>query len=496
MNLSFRGPVGSMIRVLLCSAVAAAGLSLAACKGAVGSGNAPQRAEITASGTLNQIATLRMYQCLTSAVSVVLFFTDNSVGDFTSRVKWSSSNPGAVMVSNGDIPVRGATGFYANGVLVPAGPGNAIITADYFGIQAQLAVSVGTPQNITLKSVLNSQYVPLTRYNLNSTSATTGFSLGTGSTMQLAVTAILDGVETDVTKFATLGFQVANDSVASINPSTAVLTAGIAGGPMVPQASFAPCDLTTISDQSKIIPFTVQHVQSINLQPEFPPPDPTQPISATNPLPPLIVGNTEKFVVAGSLANGDLQDLSSQSTMSVQPSASTAAQFGGTSGVNNLLTALGPGGVFVSANYNGGGAGLGAPSLSVTARSVPLVGINICWTDQFTLVQSCPAAGSQQPPTVQAGSLTPVQFHAIGNYGGTITDAHGNQVPLTQDVTRQTAWSSSAPGVASIGSNDSNAGEVLGLSQGSVTIQALNTSASNVPQQFSQVIVEPIQQQQ
>src|SRR5882757_5826531 len=191
MNLSFRGPVSSLIRVLLCSAAAAAGLSLAACSGAVGSGNAPQRAEITASGTLNQVATLRMYQCLTSAVSAVVFFTDNSVGDFTARVKWSSSNPGAVMVSNGDIPVRDGTGFYANGVLVPAGPGNAIVTADYFGIQAQLAVSVGTPQDITLKTVLNSNIIPLTRYNLNSTSASTGFSMGTGSTMQLIVTAIL-----------------------------------------------------------------------------------------------------------------------------------------------------------------------------------------------------------------------------------------------------------------------------------------------------------------
>ena len=496
MNLSFRGPVGSMIRVLLSAAVVAAGSGLAACSGAVGSGNAPQRAEITISGTVTQLNTLRMYQCLTSAVSAVLFFTDNSVGDFTSRVKWSSSNPGAVMVSNGDIPVRGSSGFYANGVLVPTGPGNAIITADYFGIQAQMAVSVGTPQNITLKSVLNSKYVPLTRYNINSTSASTGFSLGTGSSMQLAVTAILDGVETDITKFATLGFQVPDNNVASINPSNGAIIANLPGGPLVPQASFAPCDMTSISDQSKIVPFTVQHVQSINLQPEFPPLDPTQPISASNPLPPLIVGNTEKFVVVGNLANGDLQDLSSQSTLTTQPVASTAAQFGGTSGVNNLLNALGPGGVFVSANYNGGGAGLGAPSLSVTTRTVPLNAINICWTDQFTQVQSCPAAGSQPSPTLQAGSLTTVQFHAIGSYGGFVTDSNGNQVPLTQDVTRQTTWTSSNVRVASIGDGAESAGQTLGVSQGSVTIQAFNANASNVPQQFSQVVVEPIQQQQ
>ncbi|WP_029922888.1 Ig-like domain-containing protein [Nevskia soli] len=489
MNLSFRGPLSSLIRTLLAGAVVAAGTGLAACSGAVGSGNAPQRAEIATPGTVNQINTLRMYQCLTSGVSALIFFNDNSVGDFTGRVKWTSSNPGAVMVSNGDIPVGDGRGFYSAGTLVPAGPGNAIITADYFGIVSQLAVSVGTPQDITVKGILESNYVPLNRYNLNSTDASTGFSMGSGTSLQLAVTAVLDGVETDITKFATLGFQTANDNVATISSTTAMLNALNPGGPLVPIASFAPCNLTSITDQSKAIPFTVQHVQSINLQPEFLQPDATQPVSASNPLPALIVGNTEEFVVAGNLANGDVQDITAQSTLTLQPTGSTAAAFS-----SNILNALAPGGIFVSATFAGAGAGLTAPSVSITTRTVQLSAITICWTDQFTQIQACPT--TQPTASVTAGSQTPVRFHAIGTFGGVQPGPGGTEVPITQEVTRQTTWTSSNPGVASISSSGLTAGQVLGVSQGSVTIQALNSTASNVPQKFAQVVVNPIQQTQ
>lgn len=489
MNLSFRGPLSSLIRTLLAGAIVAAGTGLAACSGAVGSGNAPQRAEIAAPGTLRQIDTLRMYQCLTSAVSALVFFTDNSVGDFTGRVKWSSSNPGAVMVSNGDVPIKGTSSFYAPGTLVPAGPGNAIVTADYFGIVSQLAVSVGTPQDITVKGVLEGNYIPLNRYNLNSTDATTGFSMGSGTSLQLAVTGILDGVETDITRFANLGFQVANDNVATISTASPTLLAVNPGGPMVPVASFAPCDLTNITDQSKAIPFTVQHVQSISLLPEFLQADTTQPVSSTNPLPALIVGNSEKFVVAGNLANGDVQDITAQSTLTLQPTGSTAAAF-----TSNILNALAPGGIFISATFAGANAGLTAPSIAITTRTVQLSAITVCWTDQFTQIQACPT--TQPIASVTAGSLTPVQFHAIGTFNGVQPGPGGTEVPIVQEVTRQTTWSSSNPSIASINTASLTIGQVLGISQGSVTIEALNSNASNVPQKFAQVVVNPILQTQ
>lgn len=489
MNLSFRGPLSSLIRTLLAGAIVAVGTGLAACSGAVGSGNAPQRAEITVPGTVNQLSTLRMYQCLTSAISAVVFFTDNSVGDFTARVKWSSSNPGAVMVSNGDIPVRDGSGFYAAGTLVPAGTGNAIITADYFGIVSQMAVSVGTPLDITVKGILEGNYIPLNRYNLNSTDATTGFSMGSGTSLQLAVTAVLDGVETDVTRFATLGFQVANDNVATISVASPTLLAVNPGGPMVPTASFGPCNLTNITDQSKAIPFTVQHVQSISLLPEFLQADPTLPVSSSNPLPALIVGNSEKFVVAGNLANGDVQDITAQSTLTLQPTGSSAAAF-----TSNILNALAPGGIFISATFAGANAGLTAPSVAITTRTVQLSAITICWTDQFTQIQACPA--SQPIANVTAGSLTPVQYHAIGTFNGVQPGPGGTEVPIVQEVTRQTTWSTSNAGVATISTAPLTIGQVLGLSQGSVTIEAFNGNAGNVPQKFAQVVVNPVLQTQ
>lgn len=485
MNLSSRGSNRSLIRILLTGLCLGSAAGLAACSGgAVGSGNAPRTIVISTPGGTAPLPTLRMYQCLTSGLRALLYFDDGSVGDFTNRVVWSSSNPGAVQVSNGDIP--GTGGFYANGVLIPAGEGNAIITANYFGIASQMSISVGTPKNIRLKAVIEGNYSPLGRINPNRPAGSTAFTMAPGSSQAVAVTAFLDGVETDVTKFAELGFQVPNSSVATMNAFNASIVAGQSGGPVVPMASFAPCNLTTITDPANIVSMSVSPAQAINLQPEFLP-DQTQPISDTNQLPQLVVGNTERFRVIAGLANGDTQDVSTQSTLSVAQNSGLAL-FGG-SGANNLLSASAAGGpVIVQANFQVGGAALTAPSISTSTRTRVLSTFQVCWTDVYTTVQSCPS--SQAAPFVQAGSLTPLKFHAIGNYG---LDPNTNQ-PILQEVTRSTTWTSTDPTVATISNSALTAGEALGVQQGAVTIQAVNSAAVNVSQVFTQLNVSPPQQ--
>jgi hypothetical protein len=494
MNLSFRGPLSSLISTLLSAAAAVAGLgSLAACNGAVGSGNAPRNVVIAAPSTTVVLPTLHMYQCLTSGLRALLYFTDGSVGDFTARVKWSSSNPGAVQISNGDIAGPGGVGFYANGTLIPGSPGSAVVTADYFGITSQVAIGVDTIGSIQVKVIQNGVYTPLTRFNINSTSATTGMSLAAGTTAQLAATAMLNGVETDVSKLATFGFQNDNPGAATMS-NAGLLTAsytGVQSVPLVPVASFAPCDKSNITDPAANgIVVTVRPVQSVAIQPEFPQTDPTN-----TSLPQLIVGNSEKFTVVATMSNGDTQDVSAQSTLTLAGGQGVIGTFiSGANGANNLLSATAVGSEAIFATFTGGNTVFTAPNLTISTAIRQLNQITTCWSDPFTYafvsIGTCPA--SQGNASVQAGSLTPVQYHDIGSYES------DTGAPITQEITRQTSWTLLNSGIATITAGGINAGQVLGVAQGTTTVEASISTINNnvkIPQLYSPLNVSPLTQQ-
>ncbi len=507
MNLSFRGPCISLFRSVLRGAAAACAVALAACSDPVGSGVAPQSVIIAAPAPNAPVAlqTLQTFECLTSQVRAIMVFSNGSEGNFTARVKWSSSNPGAVAVSNGDIKVNGGTGFYAPGVLVPVQAGNAIITADYDGIISHLPVSVGTPDSIQLKAFLYGDYIPLTSLNNvgNGSSSSSGgsssgssgggsFTLGNGTSEKLAVTALLNGVETDISDYAVFGFQVPDSNVAVFEAGSSTLEAINEGGPLVPVASFPPCDLTNITDPTNIISFNVSRVQNITLQPEFAGSSSSSSSggSSSGSLPQLIVGNTEMFKVIATLANGAQQDVSTQSTLT--SSAPTIASFTGTVGTtgNNILHALIAGGpVDVSATYLNGGEYLTAPTVQTSTLTSTLSTITSCWTDLYTRLQNCPEPPSPAVASVQAGCLTPnVQFHTFGTYE--TVDASGNH--LVQDITRQTVWTSTNNGVATISNSAINAGQPTGVSGGSVIIEGIDSAAENISQVFEQLNVAPI----
>jgi hypothetical protein len=423
--------------------------------GATSSGNAPIALVIyqTTPVETASLASLRTYECIPSALRAELYFQNGSSGDFTARVKWSSSDTGTVEVSNGDIEVGSTSSYYAAGTLVPVKSGSAIVTADYNGIATQISISVGTPQSITVKTLLEGDYI---------VPSSNSFSLGVGTTQALEVTAWLDGQETDLNDYATWSLQAANDSEATISSSTGTISAVGAGSQsLVPVASFAPCSLTSLSDTSTPLGFTVQQIESIALSTEF----------SGNP--DLIVGNTEKMKVLATLANGDSQDISTQATLS--SSDSDVAYLG--SGSNNyLLTAEAAGGTIIGASYDGGGTSFTAPSLAVTAVTATLQTVSICWTAVQASFSGC--SSSESTPTATAGSLTPIQFHAVGTYdAGTVT----------QEITRQTTWSSSDTSIATIGST----GEALGLlTQGASTITGTDSAAADVTSASLQLLVE------
>lgn len=393
----------------------------------VGIGSGPTRIEINApNGTLNA-ASARVFQCFRSALTANLFFTDGSAGDFTSRATWVSSNPAVARVSNGDEPVPELPGrFFTRGTLTPVADGTATITASFSGITDTIEVSVGTPQALTVRTV-NSQN------GLLSTPPAGGLRIGPGTFQLLAVTAVLDNVETNISTGANWDFVTPNTAVATIDPVNGLVVGVAAGGPLTARANF-PCPQTATVD------INVLPIRAIAIQPEF-------------GADPLVVGNTEHVNVLADFGNGPEQDISLSSTLT--SSQTTVAQFSTGAGLTNLLGALAAGGpVNLTATFPIG------PTPAFTAPAVALS--TVAATLQSIAVT--PASAS-----VVAGSDQVQQFNAIGSYSGSIT----------QDVTRLVAWSTPAlavgqPRIAVVSNALATAGQARSASTtpGTVTITA------------------------
>lgn len=89
--------------------------------------------------------TVKMYGCFCSTVKVYAYFTDGTIGDFTTRATLTSDNPGIVKVTKFD--TTQPCGFFQNDPLlwslVPSGtPGTATLTAQFLSLKATLAVRV------------------------------------------------------------------------------------------------------------------------------------------------------------------------------------------------------------------------------------------------------------------------------------------------------------------------------------------------------------------
>lgn len=137
-------------------------LCTVACKG-VGNGSRPEALRFVKSNAdLSTLSTLAVYQCFTESPVLIADFTDGSRALFTSRVKYTSSNPAVVQVSNFDISEPGAAltdgRFYPPGTLFPVSNGTATITAEFAGLTTTLDVTVSSPSSIT---VSNEQYTDI-----------------------------------------------------------------------------------------------------------------------------------------------------------------------------------------------------------------------------------------------------------------------------------------------------------------------------------------------
>lgn len=484
MNPSFRGCPRSASRFLLCGLLALTGLGLGACSNSVGSGVAPSYLVLTRPGTLSTVNSLQMYECLTTGLSALMYFSNGSVGNFTGRVKWSSSDTGVVQVSNGDIPIPGTTSDYPNGTLVPTHTGTAIVTADYYGIVSQTAITVSAPDYFKMEAFVQGSRVPLNLYNdvYKTGNSVNGnnFYMGGGTTLQLSAIASLSGVETDVSLFGTWGWQ-GPVTGATINPTTGVITASVPGATnstgMIPTITFPSCpnELTSPLNQYTL---TVTPVQSITLSPEYAPGTASSPTTQLS----VYVGNLERVNVFATLDDGYMQDVTAQSTLSANNSTNMVFSSNGT-GINNTLDAVTSGNASLSATFSAGGSQLFAGYITAVSQAAQLANIYTCWSSPYVAfdVSSCgdPSnsliGGTAQPDaTVVAGSLTPVQYHAIGIFG---VDSSGK--PQLQEVTRTTTWAADASGHALISNIGATIGQATGVSQGGAIITATNSSAQD-----------------
>lgn len=338
-------------------------IALAGCSSPVGNGVGPVSLGLAAaSGTEVTVqGVTRVYQCFQGGITATLYFSDGSTGDFTGRVTWTSSNPSVVRVSNGELAAPDGSGFYAAGALVPVAAGNAMVTAEYSSIKAQMPVSVGVPTNFTIRRV--DQSVPV---------AVDATSLGTNTRQQFEVTAVTDGVEKNVSTFAKWSI---GTNIASVSASGLVTALG-AGGPTPLTASFLNCTNTARAD------LTIANITGIRIAPEF----------GSDPLQQI---NSEKINVIADLDNGAQQDVSLQAVL--KSTDTTLATFITDGSGANILQPLGSGAVTVQATLNDTYT---APDQIVNIVSSTLNGITV----------------SPARITLRAGSDEVAYFKATGTF--------------------------------------------------------------------------------
>lgn len=133
------------------AAYIAATLLLSACSG-IGDGTKPDMlkiVQITPDTLLNEDFIRgeqipgKAYTCVRGVLQAFIFFDDGNVGNFTRRVKWTSSDPSILTVSNFDEVVPGTPeNKFDYGSIAPLAPGSVTVTATYLGMTATIPITV------------------------------------------------------------------------------------------------------------------------------------------------------------------------------------------------------------------------------------------------------------------------------------------------------------------------------------------------------------------
>lgn len=460
-------------------------VTLAACNG-VGKGISPTSAVLLPAGGAEGDTTLTAHTCLNTSLTLIVDFSNGARGDFTSRAKWSSNRPDVVNVSNGEIAVPDQDGFfYGRGVLVPLKEGTARITATYLDFSKSIDVTVTDPANFVISPA--------------------DANLAIGSSLDLGLTAELDGVKSAVDGFVRWSFVETSEvsgPIASINAASglvaAVGTNSTATRTLTARAKIPGCSLTAAT---VTVPVNISPLNSLALTREF--------SSGSGQ---LVVGTTERITATGTLANGKTQDLSGQVIFtSLQPddgdattarAASDLATFLAGSLRNLIYSAkVGANGI-TSAELNASFSYTISDGDSSTTdpTSTPIVASPLTVTPVAATLMNVMLS-----PTQTALKLAPrnsLLLKAFGEYQTTTTPV----TTFEQDITRHVTWSvptadlttltvqSSASGVI-----NPLAGFVLANAKAEtgkmVVVNATNNDASGNKTATSTITIDPTEPQ-
>lgn len=137
------------------AALVAAAAMLAGCDHIdIGEGSAPTGIKISFEGIEDGYQT---YECAAFQLAATARFegNDDSDGDVTSRVTWSSSNPGVIDVSNGEIEAEPGSGtYFPAGTVIARTAGTAVIRADYVGLSDDFGVTADAIGNLEIRPAL------------------------------------------------------------------------------------------------------------------------------------------------------------------------------------------------------------------------------------------------------------------------------------------------------------------------------------------------------
>lgn len=430
----------SAVRALLPLLFVASLLGLSGCD-PIGNGAGPVRLVVNSPDGTVDAASGRVFQCLRTGVSATLIFDDGGAADFTQRVRWTSSNPEVLRVSNGDEPLPSpAVGVYPPGVLTPVAPGTTTITANFSGFSDSIVITVGTPSRIFVQAK-NPQT------NIAADIPDGMARIAPTSVINLDVQAILDGATVNVDAAAVWSFVTPNTAVAAINPTSGLIVGVAPGEPLIARASFASCEFTAETTIS------VSQISSISL---------VAPAAlATDP---LIVGNSLPFtVLANFVDGGPPQDISIQAVY--LSSNLGIAAFNPLPGITNLLIGLTPGGpISLSATFTSGGTATTPGTVFTTTEPIQVSTV----VDTLTGISMAPTA-----VTLPAGSNLITPLVVTGTY------ASGR----TQEVTRRTLFTSDNAAIANVSNNTQTAGQVVsgGPIVGTATITATVTNLIDPP---------------
>ena len=438
-----------LARVTKSVSVVMAALVVSAC-GGLGDGSKPESLEIrrVATSVLLGTNSNKAFVCFPDQLQVVATATDGHLGDFTSRVIWTSSNPDVVAVSNGDIQLPDdATKAYAAGVLIPKAAGTATITAKFSKLSTTYEVVVDEPSSISIEP--------------------TSQSLALYSTSLIKVYTVVDGYKRDVTAKATWKIVEADTDTTSTDIGTVGATTGAVAANKTLGTLHAKATLSACPEGSALADTAANLLSTINVR-ALTSLTVTREFGDTPPA--LTLGTTEALTLTGHFSGtSETQDLSTQAAYT-----STSTAIAGSTSPANLILAASVGSVQITPRY--------PPTDRTDFTTISATPLTVETADRtFTSFVITPA-------TTTVGPFVEKQFHAIATYGDGVT----------QDITRHVAWalaegsSDEDLALVSIGTTYSLAGLAIArqIDDGEVTIAAKRGTGDTAVTQTATLTVD------